>query len=279
MLNETLVNRDAIRCLECNEFLPPENERWIGNSNPDPGICGYGIQNYTCCECLKHYCNDCHVNENENENDRASMLNYCELSERKVCYDCQQSKRCSGCEKFMCVSCPDFDECHNCDNFNLCKHCIEMGQGNWGSSCFKCETHFCDNCRWRLPYRCGSCNKTYCIDCDAHPWPCCDCDSQFCDDCNEHQGIHAVRVCKSCNFAFCGECLGESINIISTSTCGFCIEKLEIENKKLKEQVKFMQDHNDFFQEQLQCQKDRVKELEEKLNEMSRSRSGKDQDD
>ena len=111
----------------------------------------------------------------------------------------------------------------------------------------------------------------------------------FCDDCNEKEGIDAIRMCKICDTYSCGRC---RVSVMkeeeeSNETCVGCIqiagrllmeenEKFREENKEsraeikeLKYQAGQMQDRNNCLREELRCQKIRVKELEEKMKQMS----------
>ena len=107
---ELLLDRD-IHCLNCNNNIPPVNETWIefsqrGNIQRS--------QNFTCCECLKCYCEECHYHD--------TTLTFCNMCERKMCSDCQSMKWCSACEFDYCVDCVMFTTCPGC-NENVCGLC------------------------------------------------------------------------------------------------------------------------------------------------------------
>ena len=91
-----LLNRGIISCCKCSVDLPEENEHWIELSGPL-----YGIQNYTCCECLKYYCDDYIDDRNQ------FKLSYYEKCERQLCLDCQSMKYFSECQEYYCVDCND----------------------------------------------------------------------------------------------------------------------------------------------------------------------------
>ena len=90
-----LRNRGIISCCKCSCDLPEENEHWIELSGPL-----YGIQNYTCCECLKYYCDDYVDDRNQ------FKLSYYERCERQLCLDCQSMTSTSP-ESFVIL-------CHVC---------------------------------------------------------------------------------------------------------------------------------------------------------------------
>jgi len=258
-----MINRGGIinNCAKCNTRLPTEYVSWIDNSCRDIS------QNFTCYECLKHYCEFC-----TDDNDRC-MLRYCSVCERKLCLGCQNYKECIGCGIYSCVGCTDFTDCSGsgCDA-DICEDCIASGECS--EKCWKCERYFCDqNCgSWT---RCDSCKKNCCDDCaeehDYDDWPKCDdfC-VRFCDDCNEKKGIHAIQICDGCDTSCCGDCrVSMCKEEESNKKCAGCFQlagpllleevkkvrkentEVNAENKTLKDQVGGLRDYVNFLKEQL----------------------------
>ncbi|KAK1740850.1 hypothetical protein QTG54_008102 [Skeletonema marinoi] len=257
--NEMISRGGIINCAKCNTRLP-EYVSWIDNSGIDR------IQNYTCYECLKYYCEFC-----TDDNDRC-MLRYCSLCERKLCLGCQNYEECIGCGIYTCVGCTDFTDCSGsgCDA-DICEDCIASGE--YSEKCWKCERYFChENCV--LSNRCDSCKKNCCDDCEEeyeYDWPyCTDCGDRFCDDCNEKKGTDAIQICDGCDTSCCGDC---RVSICkeeeSNEKCGGCFQlagplllkenkkvqkentEVKAENKTLKDQIGGLKDYNNFLKEQL----------------------------
>eukprot|EP00984_Skeletonema_dohrnii_P007876 scaffold2901_cov91-Skeletonema_dohrnii-CCMP3373.AAC.20 len=262
--NEMLVNR-GVSCLKCNVNLLPS---W--------GCSSYGGQNYTCYECLKYYCGVC------TDDDDECMLSYCRLCERRLCVDCQKKKWCNGCEGDICMDCTDyFTDCSGC-GAGLCKDCEEIES----SKCCKCEGHFCEtNCSNQIYDECNDCKMYVCRDCDEeYNWLRCNCcDQCFCNECNEKKGMKAIHICDGCDTSnCCGDCRVLVLCQVygETKDCTECIQlagpllleevkKVRKENKEVKAENKRLEDANGYkldhinsLKEQLQYQKEQIKELE-----------------
>ena len=253
-------------CHKCSCNLPRENENWIDRC---------GNQNYTCCECLKYYCDDC---EDDQGN---SKLTYCGRCERCLCLDCQSMKYCTGCLEYHCVDCVDFIECSVCNRCYICKDC----RSDWWVCC-KCERSFCDdngNSCWNSQQSgtlCNDCRKFCCDDCvQEYGWPRgCECCTEFCYDCNEKKiGIDAIRICKSCDEYSCGRCLVSMMdkNEESNDFCVGCVQlagRLLVEkNKKVQKEYEEAKAEIKELKHQLQCKDRRFEELEEKMKQTDMS--------
>ena len=280
--NEMLVNRGA-SCLKCNANLPREDRIWIGESN---------LQNYTCYECLKHYCEQCKHDDSEYGE---YMLNCCELCEKQLCADCETNIRCIGCEFDYCVGCMDFTDCSGtgCDA-DICKDCI--ASGDYNEKCWKCERYFChENCV--LSNRCDSCKKNCCDDCEEeyeYDWPQCRrCSECFCDNCNEKNGTDAIRFCDDCDTCYCGKCrVSMCQEVKAHMNCAGCIQLagpllleenqtlrnenngVKAENATLKDTNRYGHEHINWLKEQLQYQKKKFKDLEEKTKQLKTGKDG-----
>ena len=103
---ELLLDRDILNC-SCD--LPPRPYTWIEFTQR--GNCQRS-QNFTCCECLKYYCECCDH----------TALTFCNLCERRMCSDCQSMKWCNGCEFDYCVDCVMFTTCRCSEN--RCELCL-----------------------------------------------------------------------------------------------------------------------------------------------------------
>eukprot|EP00984_Skeletonema_dohrnii_P007861 scaffold2901_cov91-Skeletonema_dohrnii-CCMP3373.AAC.5 len=222
--NEMMGRGGIINCAKCNTRLPTESVNWIDD---------YGIdrsQNYTCYECLKHYCEVC------TDDDDKDMLSY------YICKDCIASD--SNCNK-----------------------------------CYKCEEHFCErDCDNQIWASCDSCKKNCCRDCDEEDiWTH-----------NEKNGTDAIQFCDDCDTCYCGKCRAYMCQEKrSHKNCAGCIQlagpffleenqtlrnenkKGKAENETLRDKVSLTQNHNNSLKEQLQYQMEKVKELEEKMKQIS----------
>ncbi|KAK1740857.1 hypothetical protein QTG54_008109 [Skeletonema marinoi] len=193
--NEMLDNR-GVGCAKCNTNLPPGDLSWIGERI---------VQNFTCYECLKHFCITCTNDDGED------VLGHCHNCKKGYCTDCQKSKGCICCDFEYCVDCRDFTDCSGCDSV-FCEECI--ASGNEHSKCYECEGRFCNDfcAKYEISTHCDSCKKSCCNNCqeDYHQedWPSCKrCRDCFCDDCNEKKGIlYAIQMCDSCYTSYCGDC-------------------------------------------------------------------------
>ncbi len=160
--NEMWDNRETIRCLNCNEYLP--QDRFISFDDY------HGSHSFTCYQCTKHYCNECPEDED------GDLLGYCNNCNRDYCRECVKVSRCQGCNKNICENCLRF-ECNKCNqticsacaNAFVCSycdvaHCITCNRREGMEMvcfCYRCRKSCCNSCRLRL-YQEGNSD---CIDC------------------------------------------------------------------------------------------------------------------
>ncbi len=272
--DNALLNRGISSCSKCSCNLPTDYEHWIQFGGD---LCG--IQNDTCCECLKYYCHECDDDEGE------YWLNYCEKCERQLCLDCQSMKHCTECHGPYCVDCKDFIDCSVCNDNYRCKDC----RSGW-KFCCKCERHFCGEyfCDNNVGFSCQSddCDKRCCSACKQEfGWPKCTgtrgeweyCNREFCYDCSEKKNpMESIRICKSCNIYSCGECrvfMTDEEEEESNEICTGCIQVarrvLMEENKKVQEEHEDAKAEIKELKEQLKYERGRVKELEEEIKHIS----------
>ena len=256
--NEMLVNRGVISCVKCNTHVPPQDGSWINFS-------GWGDQNYTCYDCLQHYCYTCIRPADYGDTFMMTILCYCELCDKRFCPDCKKSTMCSCCEKAFCGDCRDFIDCQSGADCNaeICDQCVDEADAY--ERCCKCDRHFCQGCSYHLLTYCGNCQKSFCYDCrqeEEDPimsWRSCGrCNFHSCPNCCKEapKGLGARRLCEDCDY--CSSCI-EVTGDLSCKGCRKLAHKLlyerSIENKKLMTENKEL--------------KKRVKELEEKMKSMA----------
>ena len=153
-----------ITCSNCSTLCGETgNANWVGRNDN----IYWGLQNYTCNECMGFYCYNVECTDN---------LHWCEECEKEYCHNCVQSKRCicersncnackvmnvceGGCGQAFCESCSDAYEC-SCCNRAQCGECVPVIQCR-NIGCFK---GICEDCIENEGEggRCSTCNKTYC---------------------------------------------------------------------------------------------------------------------
>lgn len=215
-----LLNRNDVNCPRCNESLPfYHDEGWINTTR--------GNQNYTCCECLKYYCDECYTGENYTE----YAYNYCQSCERNLCADCQSMVVCDGsCESFFCVECIYLTECSGAGcSYMICENCTANGYRN--DMCWTCSRYFCHCGGCELTICCNSCGDHCCIDCND--LSCCDgCSIYYCSRCNE-TCLNAIKSCENCESPrYCGKCRASKLGRPTD-----CTECLKIASPFLAEEI------------------------------------------
>ncbi|KAL7451197.1 hypothetical protein ACHAWC_003021 [Mediolabrus comicus] len=233
--NQMLENRGPIRCLDCNEGLPKDGDgfQWIGDDTSDNNS-SYGLQNYTCCQCTKHYCYDC--------SDEDGITN------------------CSRCQRDYCMGCVKIEECGKCDN-SVCEHCFK------DKECDKCKDRLCPECVRDRGNECYYCGVLYCNECN-------DQDGSYRGDGDDGAGVVQVDFCEECYKNCCKPCRMrvyqeggiDCINCIkllpdeaiqSLIELKQEVEELKNENRELKGVNKELEDVNKELQ-------DEIKELKDK---------------
>ena len=88
--NRMLLDRRRLACCEkCNNCFGEFD--WV---ELDEDNTQYGLQNYTCCRCIKSYCYDCRDDDNN------QMLEQCDICERVCCQDCKKTMLCDSCDRY-----------------------------------------------------------------------------------------------------------------------------------------------------------------------------------
>jgi hypothetical protein len=178
--------QQSIRCrncsVNCRESLSlyREDERFLG------------LQNFTCYDCLNHYCYNCKDDEGQ------FYLTFCNMCVKLRCKDCQLMKSCRSCS--LSIN-EEFDGAYfgrNNVSF-MCKDCCEHRQ------CDLCEHFFCHHCQDEMEF-CDGCNKRGCEDCMQLMY--CeygDCEERQCANCRnvDAGGERAVDSCTACSNTFC----------------------------------------------------------------------------
>ena len=166
-------SRDTMKCLYCKKDIPPVGGHWIGRDDEaldETSIKDdYGLHNYHCYQCTKHYCYDCDGPD----------LSCCDNCQRDYCKDCVEVYECGKCDDLACEHCSK--KCNNCHQ-TICSECIENDRVYFcaycgGSHCVDCNNQgnnenpirFCKQCS---KYGCNSCRlRMYqeggidCVDC------------------------------------------------------------------------------------------------------------------
>ena len=170
----------------------------------------------------------------------------------------------------------DFTYCSGC-GVDICKDCIASDSNC--NKCYKCEEYFCErNCEDEISTQCVSCKKNCCNECDEEDiWTH-----------NEKNGTDAIQFCDDCHTYYCGKCRASMCQEKSSHmNCAGCIQlagpffleenktlrnenkKVKAENETLRDKVSLTKNHNNSLKEQLQYQMEKVKELEEKMKQIS----------
>jgi len=177
------LSSEAVVCLTCNCNIDEDDSMPMMQMSD---YYYYGRQNYTCCQCMKHYCHDC-VQEAEDGNENYWMSSICNKCERRYCMDCSLERACTCCDEWFCEDCLETKQCPQCEE-NVCLNCIPETKRCHNNSCE--GKIWCDTCiiqhgmfRW-----CEDCNEGYCGDC---------CNSDF---------IYGVQGCVDCGLSLCKEC-------------------------------------------------------------------------
>lgn len=116
-------------CSNCSTLCGETgNANWVGR---DDNI--WGLQNYTCNECMGFYCYSFGFECTNN-------LHWCVECEKEYCRNCVPSTNCI-CERSNCKACEEMKVC----------------EGGCGQA-------FCESCSTEM-YECSRCNRTRCIEC------------------------------------------------------------------------------------------------------------------
>eukprot|EP00984_Skeletonema_dohrnii_P026281 scaffold15599_cov129-Skeletonema_dohrnii-CCMP3373.AAC.5 len=132
------------------------------NMNTSSKTWEWGLQNFTCYDCLKYFCEDC-------EED------FCDKCQKKFCESCCPTQYCEHCGKTSCTDCHQIFSCESCSG-TFCQDCLPV------CTCECCNRTRCMDC---MPYyTCEGCQKSNCGDC-AHENNVQDCEFCFEENCND----------------------------------------------------------------------------------------------
>ena len=198
----------------------------------------YGVHDYTCVQCLKHYCYCCTEDVDE-----------------RVLHNCDQ------CERDYCRECVKVGRCHNCIK-NICEYCSK-----YGYECDECNDIVCTGCAATFPPTvCVFCDVVYCEDCNAD-WKkvrlCDGCGKSCCNSCR-------LSICKGEGSDSCAECIkllpkeGLLELIEQSSKLKQEVEDLKNEVSELKNEVTDLNDVNMELRDVNKELQDEIKELKNK---------------
>ena len=149
--NEMFVRRN-ITCPTCDESVEEIDVEWFLLHDPSQGDY-YGLQEYTCYNCLGHFCHGC-----EDEED----LNYCCNCKKHYCNECVSIEECVKCDKSYCKGCKFLEKCVECDEY-YCKDCqslVNCGGSQEGRGLLpQCKKKFCEDCITDPNRLSGECEK------------------------------------------------------------------------------------------------------------------------
>ena len=161
------------KCSKCDTLCEATGTHWMYTNDEARGEDFYGTQNYTCYQCLNHYCHDedCQDGNGYNQLGCCSRCDkdYCKncISQWKVCWDCGDIV-CNDCSKAIKMKVCDGEDCTD----QVCERCIKA-------------------------YTCSDCNRTRCHSCvDSAGCSGRDCNNYVCIECVEMKGD---TVCIACD--------------------------------------------------------------------------------
>ena len=178
--NDYLSSEEVV-CFPCNSNIDEDDSMPMMQMSDYY----YGRQNYTCCQCMKHYCHDCVQTEDEDE--IYWMSSICNKCERRYCMDCSLERDCPCCDEWFCEDCLETKQCPQCEE-NFCLHCI--------SETRRCHNNSCEGKIW-----CDSCINQH----GMFRW-CEDCNESYCGDCCNSDFLYGVQGCVDCGLSLCKEC-------------------------------------------------------------------------
>jgi len=147
-------------CSKCDEPCS-EDIDWVYVEGGD----WHGTQNYTCTQCLKHFC----YGEDCTDGYGSSFVNWCDKCNKGYCQSCVVANKCYNCERRACKKCDTMKQCDapgDCTK-RFCGKCSETKLCSWCDHCClcvgagECRT---DGCQKII---CSQCDNTegYCMEC------------------------------------------------------------------------------------------------------------------
>ena len=129
-------------CAQLCESTGDENESWIVSLNY---LCAVGTQNYTCAQCLAHFCDDRNCTDAHGD----AFALWCHKCTKLYCKECVNLNICGCCGGSFCYNCDALEkgcEGGSCER-NLCKSCVVT------CKCTYCGQTICHRCTRN--YHCG----------------------------------------------------------------------------------------------------------------------------
>ena len=181
------MNNRMVGCSTCNASCFAKIGRpWISSQGYGHGI----AQNYTCHDCMEHFCSDCEIENG---------LKFCPCCQVNYCHNCLPVETCIECQTIGCNVCKQNITCSDCKRTN-CGECNTTSLSC--AYCDICELWLCKDCTiWRR------------------------CKGKFCSFsvCSMHKSIDNLEQCKLCGDEYCNDCnLMEYCSIIGGNVCQEC---------------------------------------------------------
>ena len=100
-----------ITCPGCDRLVEDTSQlSWQLSWFPPSGVY-YGSQNFTCYNCLRHFCYSC---DDENGKDLLRHCNHCKMD---YCRQCEPIEKCVDCEHYYCRECKSMSKCAECGDY------------------------------------------------------------------------------------------------------------------------------------------------------------------
>ena len=224
-----LMESRRIRCFKCDRHIEhAEGCKWYSTNSGEDQEDLYGLQNYTCCKCLKHFC---YYHEDEQE----EHLTFCSSCTREYCKSCSPAmNRCAKCECCVCSTCEDLIECEDCSDL----FCIDCAATR---DC--CGERMCFTCKPVLICKGEECNNNlHCVDCfDGEEYDvtyCQECETEKCYNCRLFELRQDRITCKS---ELCQSIRSRGVKERLESECrgkDEFIKRQNAENKRLRAIIK-----------------------------------------
>ena len=113
-------------CSKCERICHDTGTDWMNVSHR----MYFGTQNYTCRQCLNHFCGDLSCRDEYGED----YLRWCNKCEKDYCLACVSGSKCNDCEEFYCDKCQVMKVCEGADcESQMCEGCSER------STCSYCH--------------------------------------------------------------------------------------------------------------------------------------------
>ena len=177
-----------------------------------------GIQNYTCYDCLNHYCYNC----KDDRDDGFFYLSFCEVCDKWRCRDCQVMQPCSNCINIIDIDVELNDSHLRNDVGFICNDCNDDSY-----TCKFCGDAFCPECQVSL---------VWCTICDGQGCdPCMDvlycehegCEESQCYSCRDSQRDEdGVSLCYTCDSRFCFNHRLEDCKKDWRNSCSGCLKMI-----------------------------------------------------